>query len=151
MLVAQLCLTLCSSMDCGPPAPLCVGFPRQAYWSGLPFPSPGNLVDARIEPGCPALQAACEPQGNPIGNQGPWHAELSLKRGPQYFDQRFRKKAGQQRMKAGRVRGSDLQSWRERITGKMENLTMPSGKLNSRNLTIYYVHITFPLRRTPCF
>lgn len=46
-------------------------------------------------------------------------------------------------MKAGRVKGSDLQSWRERITGKMENLTMPSGKLNSRNWTIYYVHIHF--------
>ena len=31
-------------------APLSVGFPRQEYWSGLPFPSPGDLPDPRIEP-----------------------------------------------------------------------------------------------------
>ena len=38
-------------------APLSMGFSRQEYWSGLPFPSPGNLPDPRIEPGSPALQA----------------------------------------------------------------------------------------------
>ena len=38
-------------------APLSMGFPRQEYWSGLPFPSPGNLPDLRIEPESPALQA----------------------------------------------------------------------------------------------
>ena len=38
-------------------APLSMGFPRQAYWSGLPFPSPGNLPDPGIEPRTPALQA----------------------------------------------------------------------------------------------
>ena len=32
-------------------------FPRQEYWSGLPFPSPGNLVDPWIEPASPALHA----------------------------------------------------------------------------------------------
>ena len=31
-------------------APLSVGFPRQEYWSGLPFPSPGDLPDPGIEP-----------------------------------------------------------------------------------------------------
>ena len=31
-------------------APLSVGFSRQEYWSGLPFPSPGNLSDPGIEP-----------------------------------------------------------------------------------------------------
>ena len=31
-------------------APLSVGFPRQGYWSGLPFPSPGDLPDPGIEP-----------------------------------------------------------------------------------------------------
>ena len=31
-------------------APLSVGFPRQEYWSGLPFPSPGDLPDPRVEP-----------------------------------------------------------------------------------------------------
>ena len=37
-------------------APLSMGFFRQKYWSGLPFPSPGNLPDAGIESGSPALQ-----------------------------------------------------------------------------------------------
>ena len=36
-------------------APLSVGFPRQEYWSGLPFPSPGDLPDPGIEPSSPAL------------------------------------------------------------------------------------------------
>ena len=34
-----------------------MGFSRQEYWSGLPFPSPEDLPDPRIEPGSPALQA----------------------------------------------------------------------------------------------
>ena len=37
--------------------PLSMGFSRQEYWSGLPFPPPGDLPDPRIEPRCPALQA----------------------------------------------------------------------------------------------
>ena len=36
-------------------APLSTGFPRQEYWSGLPFPSPGDLPDPGIEPMSPAL------------------------------------------------------------------------------------------------
>ena len=32
-----------------------MGFPRQEYWSGLPFPSPGDLPDPGIEPGSPTL------------------------------------------------------------------------------------------------
>jgi len=32
-----------------------MGFSRQEYWSGLPFPSPGDLPDTRIEPRSPAL------------------------------------------------------------------------------------------------
>ena len=43
MLVAQLCLTLCNPMDCSPPGSPAHGILRQEYWSGLPFPSPGNL------------------------------------------------------------------------------------------------------------
>ena len=46
-------------------APLSMGFPRQEYWSGLPFPSPGDLPNP--EPGSPALQAdslLSEPPGN---------------------------------------------------------------------------------------
>ena len=37
-------------------APLSMGFSRQQYWSGLPFPSPGDLPNPGIEPGSPALQ-----------------------------------------------------------------------------------------------
>ena len=36
-------------------APLSMGFSRQKYWSGFPFPSPGDLPDPGIEPGFPAL------------------------------------------------------------------------------------------------
>ena len=36
--------------------PLSMGFSRQDYWSGLPFPYPGNLPDPGIEPRSPALQ-----------------------------------------------------------------------------------------------
>ena len=38
-------------------APLFMGFSRQEYWGGLPFPSPGDLLDPGIEPESPALQA----------------------------------------------------------------------------------------------
>ena len=38
-------------------APLSMGFSRQGYWSGLPFPSPGDLPNPGIEPRSPALQA----------------------------------------------------------------------------------------------
>ena len=38
-------------------APLSMGFPRQEYWTGLPFASPGDLPDPGIEPTSPVLQA----------------------------------------------------------------------------------------------
>ena len=38
-------------------APLSLGFSRQEYWSGLPFPSPGDLPNPRIEPRSPASEA----------------------------------------------------------------------------------------------
>ena len=37
--------------------PPSMGFSRQECWSGLPFPSPGDLPDPGIKPGSPALQA----------------------------------------------------------------------------------------------
>ena len=46
-----------------------MGFPRQEWWSGLPFPSPGDLPDPGIQPLSPALQAnslLTEPPGNPL-------------------------------------------------------------------------------------
>ena len=50
-------------------APPSMGFSRQEYWSGLPFPSPEDLPNLGIEPGSPALQAnslPSEPPGEPI-------------------------------------------------------------------------------------
>ena len=47
---SQSCPTPCDPMDSK-------GFPRQEYWSGLPFPSPGDLPNPEIKPGSPALQA----------------------------------------------------------------------------------------------
>ena len=45
-----------------------MGFPQQEYWSGLPFPSPGDLPDPGIEPVFPALAGVfftVEPPGTP--------------------------------------------------------------------------------------
>ena len=42
-------------------APQSMGFSKQEYWSGLPFPSPGDLSDPGIEPGSPTLQADALP------------------------------------------------------------------------------------------
>ena len=46
-------------------APLSMGFSRQEYCSGLPYPFPGNLPDQRIEPGFPELQADSLPSEPP--------------------------------------------------------------------------------------
>ena len=44
-------------------APLSIGFPRQDYWSGLLFPSPGGLPDPGMKPMSPAWQADSIPVG----------------------------------------------------------------------------------------
>ena len=44
-------------------APLSMGFSREEYWSGLPFPFPGYLPDPGIEPGSPTLKADSLPSG----------------------------------------------------------------------------------------
>ena len=54
-LVTQSCLTLCNLMS--PPGSSIQGFSRQEYWSGLPFSSPGDLLNTGAEPRSPALQA----------------------------------------------------------------------------------------------
>ena len=66
-----LCVLVCSIMShslwtIAYPAPLYMGFSQQEYWSGLPFPPPGDLPDPGIEPMSPALQAdslPSEPSG----------------------------------------------------------------------------------------
>ena len=70
-LVAQSCRTCWDSVDpwmMAHQAPQSMEFSRQGYWSGLTFPSPGNLPDPRIEPRFPALQVdslLLEPPGKP--------------------------------------------------------------------------------------
>ena len=52
-------------------APQSMEFSRQEYWSGLPFPSPGDLPDPGIEPGSPTLWADAllsEPPGKPLSS-----------------------------------------------------------------------------------
>ena len=46
-------------------APLSMGFSRQECWSGLPFPSPGDLPNLGIEPISPSLQADALPSEPP--------------------------------------------------------------------------------------
>ena len=46
-------------------APLSMEFSRQEYWSGLPFPSPGDLPNPGMEPRSPALQADALPSEPP--------------------------------------------------------------------------------------
>ena len=48
--VTQPCPTLYDPLNCSPPAPLSMGFPRQESWSGLPFPSPEDLPDPDFLP-----------------------------------------------------------------------------------------------------
>ena len=53
-------------------APLSMGFSGQGYWSGLPFPSPGDLPNPGIKPRSPTLQADAlpsEPPGKPSGSE----------------------------------------------------------------------------------
>ena len=56
-LVAKSCLTLVMPWTVARQAPLSMEFSRQEYWSGLPFPSPGDLPDPGIKPRFSALQA----------------------------------------------------------------------------------------------
>ena len=58
-------------------ASLSMGFPRQEYWSGLPFPSPGTLPDPGIKTKSPAWQADSLPlsphqRGNVIQLEETW-------------------------------------------------------------------------------
>ena len=56
-LAAKSCLTLATPWTVALQAPLCTGVSRQESWSGLPFPSPGDLPNPGIKSGPPALQA----------------------------------------------------------------------------------------------
>ena len=57
VVVTKSCLILATPWTVARQALLFMGFSRQEYWSGLPFPSPGDSSDSGIESGSPALQA----------------------------------------------------------------------------------------------
>ena len=88
-------------------APLSMEFSRQEYWSGLPFPSPGDLPNPGIKPGSPLLQAdtlPSEPPGKPRV-QGGTQAKS-----------RGEGMSGKEKRKLGRERKvwSDQRKWRKR-------------------------------------
>ena len=61
-------------------APLFMGFPRQEYWSGLPFFSPGDLPDPGIKPGTPALQVDSLPSEPPGKLYLTWNQSVQFSR-----------------------------------------------------------------------
>ena len=73
--VTQLCPTLCDPMDCSLSGFSIHRFSRQECWSGLPFPSPGDLPNPGIEPGSPTLQADALPS-EPPGKSVLWPRQL---------------------------------------------------------------------------
>ena len=65
--LTKLCLTLETPWTVARQASLFMGFSRQEYWSGLPFPSPGDLPNTGIEPKSPSLAST---DSFPLGRLG---------------------------------------------------------------------------------
>ena len=87
--VAQSCLTLWDPWTVAHQTLLSMGFSRQEYWSGLPFPSPGDLPYPGIEPRSPTLQAdtlTSVPPGKPL------NTKIQSLRKPLIETQNFRSK-----------------------------------------------------------
>ena len=88
VLVSQLCLTLCNPKDWSlPGSSVLLRFSRREYWSELPFPSPGDLLDPGIESRSPSLQVDYLPSKPPWKRNGttkklilpgPWFHHYSL-------------------------------------------------------------------------
>ena len=76
-------------------APLSMGFSRQAYWSGLPCPPPGDLPNPGIKPRSPASQAdsLSEPPGKPIYITNTCEFQGYVSR-PQLVENRYRVPVG---------------------------------------------------------
>ena len=70
-MLTQSCLTLCDLWTVARQGPLSMGFPRQEYWSGLPFPTLGDLSDAGIELASPA------PTRQPASRGGPSRGQIA--------------------------------------------------------------------------
>ena len=72
-LVTKACMTLETPWTVACQIFLSRNFPRHKYWTGLPFPSPGDLLDPVIKPGSPALPVDSLPA------EPPWKPGSSLK------------------------------------------------------------------------
>ena len=87
--VTQSCPTLYDPWTVAHQAPPSMEFSRQEYWSGLPFPSPGDLPDPGIKPRSPTLQAEAltsAPPGKPLNTR------IQSLRKPPIETQNFRSK-----------------------------------------------------------
>ena len=81
-----VCPTLATPLTSAWQTPLSLGFPRQEYWTELPFPVPGDLLDPATEPMSPALQVdffTTEPPGKPSYQHNlvylrPWSNDLFI-------------------------------------------------------------------------
>ena len=81
-LVTKLCPTLVTPWTVAHQASLSLAFPRHEYWSGVPFPSPGNFPNPGIEPGSPASQA----DSLPLSHREAWTPCLLWHRSSQLCD-----------------------------------------------------------------
>ena len=79
---AQWCPTLCDPMTVAHQAPLSMGFPRQEYWSGLPFPSPGDCSNQGWNPQLLLWQV----DALPLIHQGSPASILTLKNKERYME-----------------------------------------------------------------
>ena len=75
MCVHAQSLSLCDQWTAAHQASLCMGFPRQEYWSGLPFPLPGDLPYPGIEPASPESPASA---GIFFTTRATWEAQYHL-------------------------------------------------------------------------
>ena len=77
--VTQSCPTLCDSMHHSPSGPLSMGFSKQEYWSGLPFPAPRDLPNPGMEATSPALVGGfftTEPPGMLVPANASWQHHI---------------------------------------------------------------------------
>ena len=70
--VAQSCPTLCDPWTVVHQTPLSMGFSRQEYWSGLPFPSAGDLPNPGIKPRSPTMQTDALTSAPPGKHKAPY-------------------------------------------------------------------------------
>ena len=72
-LIAKTCSSLVTPWTAACQAPLSIGFARQEYWNGLPFPSTGHLPNLGIKPRSPALHADSLPtEESPVSITSPF-------------------------------------------------------------------------------